>query len=305
MTIKYFMLVLLVAGFSCTTNRSLSDAEKNKIKAEVKEVVDTIFKGSEAADFEMITEPWLNSPDFLILINGRTFTYEQAMAMKPAFNAIVNQKGTVISEKYAVIDNSTVLYTANCTWLVNYKDGRSVREDPEVFLFVFRKIENRWRVVYYADSYYEKSVTNENSNGLSQVELHKKFIGNWKAAYTGDTMIFWDVRAYGNGMEGSYRHVVRGKTVLEGKQLWGPVEDIGKFILTEIPAGVNKNGLYTTLFVSEKKCEIQKGSDASTPVAGSKKWEMEFRSPDKLELTCLQNNHVIGTYTMIRTKSAR
>jgi hypothetical protein len=41
------------------------------------------------------------------------------MAMKPVFDKILNQKISIVDEKYAFPDNSTVLYTVNVKSLVN------------------------------------------------------------------------------------------------------------------------------------------------------------------------------------------
>ena len=66
MKTRLIFLVLLIVCFSCgTNNKPVSDAQKEKIKGEVKEVVNTIFKGCEEANFDMATEPCLDSPDFV------------------------------------------------------------------------------------------------------------------------------------------------------------------------------------------------------------------------------------------------
>ena len=75
MKTKIIFLAMLFACFSCgTNNKPASDAQKEKIKGEVNEVVNTIFKGAEEANFEMATEPWLDSPDFVLINNGMTLT---------------------------------------------------------------------------------------------------------------------------------------------------------------------------------------------------------------------------------------
>ncbi len=46
MKTRLIFLVLLIVCFSCgTNNKPVSDAQKEKIKGEVKEVVNTFFKG--------------------------------------------------------------------------------------------------------------------------------------------------------------------------------------------------------------------------------------------------------------------
>ena len=57
-------MILLIANFSCTTtNTPFTDAVKEKIKGELKEVVNIMIKGWEELKLDMAFEPLLNSPD--------------------------------------------------------------------------------------------------------------------------------------------------------------------------------------------------------------------------------------------------
>src|SRR4030043_1102119 len=183
MKIRFIFLVFLIACISCgTNNKPVSDAQKEKIKGEIKEVVNTIFKGCEEANFELSTESWFDSPDFVLINNGMTLSYKEVVdAFKPLFGTLLNQKVTIVDEEYAVLDKSTVLYTTNCKSLMNFKDGHSTLADPEAMLFMFKKINNKWRVIYVVDSYVEKTVKyKEPSKELNQVELMKQMIGSWQ-----------------------------------------------------------------------------------------------------------------------------
>ena len=71
MKITLIFLVLLIVCLSCgTNNKPDSDAQKEKIIGEVKEVVSTIIKGAEEANSDMIIETCLDSPDFIASFNG-------------------------------------------------------------------------------------------------------------------------------------------------------------------------------------------------------------------------------------------
>jgi hypothetical protein len=149
MKTRLIFLILLIVCFSCgTNNKPVSDAQKEKIKSEVKEVVNTLLKGIEEANFDMAMTPWLDSPDFVYIYNGVCFDYKGIMdAMKPVFSTMINQKVTIKDEKYAILDKSTVIYTSNCTFLENYKDGHAVLEDPAVIQITFRKINDKWMAI--------------------------------------------------------------------------------------------------------------------------------------------------------------
>ena len=89
MKTRLIFLVVLIVCFSCgTNNKPVSDAQKEKIKGEVKEVVNTFIRGCEEANFDMAIEPFLDSPDFVDLVNGKILSYKELMAMRPNFNII-------------------------------------------------------------------------------------------------------------------------------------------------------------------------------------------------------------------------
>ena len=73
-------MVMLIASISCgTNNKPLSDAQKEKIKGEVKEVVNTFIKGCEELNFDMAVESFLDSPDFDYISNGKTYNYQEVV----------------------------------------------------------------------------------------------------------------------------------------------------------------------------------------------------------------------------------
>jgi hypothetical protein len=132
MKTRLFFLVLLIACFSCgTSNKTVNDAQKEKIKAEVKEVVNTYLKYQEAVNTDMIMETCLDSPDFIFTYGGNSYGYKQFADMaKSVFSTLKNQQITVTDEKYAVLDHSTVMVTVLNKCMLNYKDGHSVLQDP-------------------------------------------------------------------------------------------------------------------------------------------------------------------------------
>lgn len=223
MKTKPFILVLLIACFSCENGKDVSEAEKEKIKGEVKEVVNTFFKGCEDADANMAARPLLDSPDFVYILNARALSYKELVdGMKPNFSKILNQKITIIDEKYAFPDESTVLYTTNCTSLTNYKDGHIKLQDPTVILIVLKKISNTWKIIYGVESFIEKSVPNESSKGLNQVELLKQFVGNWEIPSADGTIEQVSIKSLqgGNGLSVYAKWTMKGEMLFEGTGFW-------------------------------------------------------------------------------------
>jgi hypothetical protein len=301
MKTKSILLVLLIACFSCgTNNKPVSDAQKEKIKGEVKEVVNTFFKSCEEVNFDKAAEPFFDSPDFVYISNGVTYSYKELMAMRPVFDKILNQKITIVDEKYAFPDNSTVLYTVSVKSLVNHKDGNSSLADPEVMQFIFKIINSRWRVIYYVDSYVDKTVPSESSKGLNQAELLKKFVGNWEIPSGKDTSEFVTVKSLqgGNGLSVYAKWVTKGKMLFEGTGFWGYDAAINKIdisILLSTGDIVHDNAEFT----SPAKLEYVNINNAKA-YQGISKSMLEFISPDEIKLTVLVNNNpVISTWKRI------
>lgn len=301
MKTKLIILVMLIFCFSCgTSNKPLSDAQKEKIKGEVKEQVSIFFKGCEEVNFDMAMKPMHDSPDFLYINNGYAFSYKECVdVFRPVFDSFLNQKITILDEKYSFPDNSTVLYSNHCTSLTNYKDGNAVLQDPTVMLFIFKKIDDTWKVIYGVESHIDKIVPTESSKELNQVELHKQFVGNWKTEEARDTSVVWTVKSYGTGIDGNFKLVTNGKIVMEGKQLWGYDKNLDKYTMSEMIKGMD-NVLYSSWFTSKNKCTMIFYSDILSPNNASMRYEVEFKSPDKLVQTTFVNNIPTKIDTMTR-----
>jgi hypothetical protein len=303
MKTKLIFLVMLIVSFACgTNNKPLSDAQKEKIKGEVKEVVNTFYKGCEEVNFDMVIGTFLDSPDFIFLTNGSTYSYKEVMAMRPNYNEYLNQKcESMLDEKYTVVDNSTVLYTAKSKWVANYKDGHSSLADPDAILFIFKKIDSKWKVIYYVDSYVNKNVPSKTSKELNQVDLMKQFLGTWKCDIAKDTTAFYEGKSYGTGLDCYFKFITKAKVVMEGKQLRGYDKNIDKFIFSGMMKGTDLN-FFAGWFISKNKYIYVPYSDISNPEKASWKIEGEFKLPDIIFETSFINNKTAKTSTWTRVK---
>jgi hypothetical protein len=290
MKTRFILLVLLIVCISCgTNNKPVSDAQKEKIKAEVKEVVNTYFKGAEEANADMILDTYLDSRDFVFTYNGNTFSYKQCADMaKSVFGTLKNQKITVVDEKYAVLDNSTVMVTVNNKCLMNYKDGHSVLQDPWISQILLKKIDNKWKVIGGAESGIEKNVPSESSKGLNQAELLMNYVGNWEAPMGKDTTEFVQFKRLqgGNVLSLYFKGVTKGKILVEGTGFWGYDASKNKIDLSAI---VSSGYVFHYLgeFTSPGKLELFDVNSAT-----GNKFIMESISPDEFKETAIENNKV-------------
>jgi len=304
MKTKLIFLVMLIVSVSCgTNNKPLSDAQKEKIKGEVKEVVNTFYKGCEEVNLDKVLETSYDSPDYIYINNGYAFSYKECIdVFKPVFSTMLNQKITVADEKYSFPDNSTVLYSNHCKSLTNYKDGHAILQDPTVMLLIFKKIDEKWKIIYGVESYIQKIVKNtETSKDLNQVELHKRIIGYWKSEVAKDTTCLWDVKSYGTGFECYFKYVTNGNVVMDGKQLWGYDNNLDKFTMAEMIKGMD-NKIFASWFISKDKCEMLPIEDISNPDQAQLKWELEFKSPGTFIQTTIAVNKPNRTDTWTRVK---
>ena len=119
---------------------------------------------------------------------------------------------------------------------MNFRDGHSTLADPEAMLFMFKKINNKWRVIYAVDSYVEKNVPSESSKGLNQSEFLMNYVGNWEAPMGKDTIEFVQFkRLQGENVLSLYfKGVTKGEILFDGTGFWGYDASKNKIDLSSI-----------------------------------------------------------------------
>jgi hypothetical protein len=136
---------------------------------------------------------------------------------------------------------------------------------------------------------------------LNQVELMKQFIAIWKCDVAKDTIQFAEDKSYGTGQDCYFKFVTNGKIVMEERQLRGYDKKLDKYIVAVISNG-NDIELYAVWFVSQNKYEWIPLSDISNPEGASFKYEGEFKSPDTLIETTIENNKPVKIDNWTRVK---
>jgi hypothetical protein len=129
----------------------------------------------------------------------------------------------------------------------------------------------------------------------------KQNIGTWKCEIANDTIVTWVSESYGTGLAGNIKYVTKGKTIKEGKGLYGYDKNIDKFIV----AGMNKGediGIYALWFTSTSKYILVPYNDLTNPANASFKLEGEFKSHDMIVETTIMNNKPVKTDTWTRVK---
>jgi hypothetical protein len=138
-----------VALTAVVTRRNGSDTGDEIIRA-----VQTVIRGCEALDMEMAFRIFWNSPDFrMISMDGRLCDYQTYIQDNIEYLKTCAQFTlTTLTQEITVFTRTLAI----CSWIyrvdATLKTGEHDRIDHAGASFVFRKIEDEWKVVYYQES---------------------------------------------------------------------------------------------------------------------------------------------------------
>jgi hypothetical protein len=154
MKTKLFLSIFLLFVACNNANKPLTDTDKEKNINEVKNVTSTIYQAAESLDAAMMTSIFLDSPDFISLINGEFANYEQTVKKYPLLmGEFKTQKATILSEKYIIVDASTIVYTSKSKWECKLKNDSIAVYDNCGLQLVIKKSDNNWKVLSWTEVY--------------------------------------------------------------------------------------------------------------------------------------------------------
>jgi len=299
MKTKLVLILFLFLGFACGTRNSPTDAQKEKIKGEIKEVINPMFKAIEELDVPGISKYCLDSPDFTMSLGGYLLSFKDFPALTEFFKPLINQKVTIKDEKFYFIDSKNVLYSSTITCRANYKEGYSVNQDPWACQFLLRLIDGKWMVVSMMENGVERLVKNiESVKGLNQTELMKQYLGKWMQVPHNDSSLTVYNKPNGFGFESAFSLTAKGKEYANGKQIMNYSKNLDKFINLEI-VGPYTSGMLVW-FISEKKSVGVPIRFMNNPSSSNIRYEDEFISPNEIVSKNIVDNKVVSTSTFKR-----
>ncbi|MDL2315150.1 hypothetical protein LJC16_02710 [Bacteroidales bacterium OttesenSCG-928-C19] len=136
---------------------------------------------------------------------------------------------------------------------------------------------------------------------LNQTDLMKKFVGGWKCELGKDTVLLSEYIAFGSGLVCNSQIVANGKILNSVKQLYGYDKGIDKFIvaeLIELSPGIE---ICSTWFTSETTGELVITNPENAPF----RFKFEFKTPDTIVQTAIQNNKVVKEVIITRIKDEK
>ena len=124
---------------------------------------------------------------------------------------------------------------------------------------------------------------------LNQIELMKQFVGNWKCDLGTDTTIVGENIAFETGLVCNSRIIVKGKVINTVKQLYGYDKKDDKFIIAELIESSLIIEICQAWFTSETTGELIVVNPDNVTI----KYKFEFRTPDLIIQTAMQDNKIV------------
>ena len=136
---------------------------------------------------------------------------------------------------------------------------------------------------------------------LNQIDLMKQFIGSWKCELGKDTILVGDNIAFGTGLVCNSQIMVNGKIINSVRQLYGYDKKIDKFIVAELIEASPVIEICTTWFTSANTGELVVTNPDNAPFS----FKFEFKSPDLIVQTAIQNDKVFKEIILTRIKGEK
>ena len=133
---------------------SLSSVEQEQIKEELRGVINTLIRGCEALDMEMAFGMFSDSPGFLMmgtdgsLCDHETYVNDNVNYLKTCSGFEL----TTFGEEIRILDRDTAIFSWTYGARATLKTGGQDIVEKAGATFVFGKVENEWKVVYYHES---------------------------------------------------------------------------------------------------------------------------------------------------------
>lgn len=132
----------------------LSYSEKGKIKKELQEAIHTLIAGCEALDMELAFGIFSSSPDFLMMgTDGSLCDYQTYLNNNINYlMTCENFKLTTFQEEIRILDRDMAVFSWGYRVEATLKTGEQDIIENAGASFVFSKVNDEWKVVYYHES---------------------------------------------------------------------------------------------------------------------------------------------------------
>jgi len=156
---KLVIVLTLTFFFSCQNNQkgSLTSERLNAIRQTITNKLDTVFLDSVDIDLDKSLRPLWNSPDFVYLANGESYTYDQLRQIEiENLSSFKKQKFDFPSKEMDIINDTIAIVSLQGKMVTTLKND-SVETLPVAETIIFKRIDNDWKAVRVHESFAFKS----------------------------------------------------------------------------------------------------------------------------------------------------
>jgi hypothetical protein len=132
----------------------LSSPEKETIEKELHAAIDTLIAGCETLDMELAFAIFSNSPDFLMMsTDGSLCDYQTYLNNNIDYLMTCSRfRLTTFRREVRVLDRDTAVFSWAYGARATLKTGEQDIIENAGATFLFRRVNDEWKVVYYHES---------------------------------------------------------------------------------------------------------------------------------------------------------
>jgi hypothetical protein len=132
----------------------LSVSEEKRIEQELRAAIDTLIAGCEALDMDLAFKIFADSPAFLMMAtDGSLCDYQTYLTNNVDYLMTCSEfELTTFSEEIRILNRDVAVYAWSYGAKATLKTGEQDIIDNAGASFVFRRVDDEWRVVYYHES---------------------------------------------------------------------------------------------------------------------------------------------------------
>ena len=132
----------------------LSVLEEERITQEIKTAIDSLIAGCEALDMDLAFSIFADSPAFLMMgTDGSLCDYRGYLDNNVGYlTACSAFELTTYNEEIRILDRDTAVYAWSYGAKATLKTGEQDIIDNAGASFLFRRVDDAWKVAYYHES---------------------------------------------------------------------------------------------------------------------------------------------------------
>ena len=151
------MLLISTLLFSCTqkSNSVLNEGQKKKIQEQIQPVIAQIYEAAAHVDTIKLYEVFSFADSDFTYVETTGAFYDEA-----AYKQMVRQFYAMLTseiiekgiEKYTYTDENNVLWSYSGALTATFKNGQQAKYEPFGMTLLFRKTNDKWKVIFLQES---------------------------------------------------------------------------------------------------------------------------------------------------------